>query len=454
MRKIILLLVIFLMKQSASASVALPWTFTSNTGNMLTVAVPISVAPQINGRALQTGDAIGFFYKSGSNYVCAGYEVWTGSNLGVTLWGDNDQTTAKDGFSANDTIYIKVWDGQSGAEINATATYNPGSVLYSAGSFSVMATLTLQSNTPVVIPVPWTFSSNTGNMLTVAIPNNILPIINSRSFQTGDAIGFFYKSGSNFVCAGYEMWTGSNLGVTLWGDNDQTTAKDGFSTNDTIYVKVWDGQSGTEINATATYNPGSVLYNAGSFSVMTSLQIGGNVPSYAISGYIKYRNSVNTKLNGAKVKLYQDTTFIKEAIADTSGLYNISGLPNGTYRLELSTSKARLASCFNIQDVALIRMFVGLVLQFDTLQIKATNVNMDYKNGKPYVNIQDVSILRMKNGGLSPTTWIIPDWLFAIETSTNVFKNDMNVIINGANQIVNIKALCSGDVNGSFIPAP
>ena len=173
-----------------------------------------------------------------------------------------------------------------------------------------------------------------------------------------------------------------------------------------------------------------------------------------ISGVVSYKNSVNTKLNGTKVKLYQDTTFIKEAIADTNGVYTINGVPNGTYRLELSTTKARLSNCFNIQDVAIIRMFVGLVLQFDTLQIKATNVNMDYKNGKPYVNIQDVSILRMKNGGVATPTWVIPDWLFAIETAPNVFKTDMNVIINGSNQTVNIKALCSGDVNGSFVPAP
>ena len=146
------------------------------------------------------------------------------------------------------------------------------------------------------------------------------------------------------------------------------------------------------------------------------------VINYSISGSIKYKNSVNTPMNGVKVKLYQDTTLIKETIADTNGLYTLAGINNGAYRLELSTTKVRAANCLNIQDVALIRMFVGLVAPFDTLQIKATNANMDLKNGKPYVNIQDVAIIRMKNAGVATPTWIIPDWLFAIETSTNTFK--------------------------------
>ena len=172
----------------------------------------------------------------------------------------------------------------------------------------------------------------------------------------------------------------------------------------------------------------------------------------SISGFVNYNNSVKTPLSSVKVKLYQDNTLINESTTNANGYYLLDDIANGTYKLDLSTTKARDPKCFNIQDVAQIRMYVGKAIPFDTLQIKATNVNMDMQNGKPYVNIQDVSVLRMKNGGLSPSQWLIPDWLFAVETAPSVFKNDMNVVFSGANQIVNIKSLCSGDVNASFLP--
>ena len=70
--------------------------------------------------------------------------------------------------------------------------------------------------------------------------------------------------------------------------------------------------------------------------------------------------------------------------------------------------------------------------------------------------IIDVSLMRKKVGLVTSASWTIPDWLFAIETQTTpaILKSDMTVIINGANQTINIKALCSGDVLGDYVPAP
>ena len=174
--------------------------------------------------------------------------------------------------------------------------------------------------------------------------------------------------------------------------------------------------------------------------------------NFSISGSVLYRNATNTPMNATQVKLYQGSTLIKDTIANYNGEYIFNNIPVGSYRIEASTSKVRDPKCFNIQDVALIRMFVGKALAFDSLQIKASNANMDMLNGKPYVNIQDVNVIRMKNGGMEPSQWLIPDWLFAIETAPGIFKSDMDIQVIDADQTVNIRALCSGDIDGSYLP--
>ena len=172
--------------------------------------------------------------------------------------------------------------------------------------------------------------------------------------------------------------------------------------------------------------------------------------AYNFSGNIKYKNSVSSPINGAKISLYLDTNVVATSIADSNGVYHFDMIPNNNYTAKITSSKAW--GGMNIQDVALIRMFAGQVLSFDSLQIKASNFNMDYRNGKPYVNIQDVAVMRMKNGGVYTPLWILPDWVFTIETAPSVYQYDLGILINGANQIINFRGLCSGDLNGSYTP--
>jgi hypothetical protein len=128
--------------------------------------------------------------------------------------------------------------------------------------------------TEVLMTVPWVVTENTGNSSTIVVPTSINPTINGRAFTAGDAIGFFYQKPTNeWGCGGYGLWTGSNLQITVWGDNPTTTIKDGFTVGEAYTVKVWDGQALAQYDANVTYSIGPDNYQVDAFSMMGSLDV-------------------------------------------------------------------------------------------------------------------------------------------------------------------------------------
>lgn len=90
-----------------------PWT-TDTTLNHHTIIIPGNINPTVDGRTLQNGDAIGFFYDNNGVYKCGGFAVWSGENLLVNIWQDNPATPPKDGFLVDEGFAAKVWDSRSG----------------------------------------------------------------------------------------------------------------------------------------------------------------------------------------------------------------------------------------------------------------------------------------------------------------------------------------------------
>jgi hypothetical protein len=130
---------------------------------------------------------------------------------------------------------------------------------------------TKSSGQLVDVPDSWNFIDKTGNNATIMVPENINPKIFNRNMAVGDAIGVFYRKNGAETCAGYEKWTGNNIGITVWGDNSQTSEKDGFDVNEGYIVKVWDAQSGVEYYGVATYSVGHDYYTVNGYSVMDTL---------------------------------------------------------------------------------------------------------------------------------------------------------------------------------------
>lgn len=91
-------------------------------------------------------------------------------------------------------------------------------------------------------PPPWESPVLTDNFSTVLIPKAITPKINGRDFEKGDAIGIFYKSGKNLLCAGYAIYMKNDISIKVRGDNLTTTPKDGIGDYDKYYFKLWDAK--------------------------------------------------------------------------------------------------------------------------------------------------------------------------------------------------------------------
>jgi photosystem II stability/assembly factor-like uncharacterized protein len=165
--------------------------------------------------------------------------------------------------------------------VGNTTNYSPSGLLYSEtyywrvkaingaveSIFSGSRSFTTEESS---IPVSWSFT-NTGISSTVTVPTSINPQINGRSFQNGDAIGFFYTDGGNMESGGYGEWDGSNLNITVYGDDSNTPDKDGFDDQETYTVKVFDSKKGTEHTALVTYSVGNDYWTDGGASTIGSL---------------------------------------------------------------------------------------------------------------------------------------------------------------------------------------
>ena len=243
------------------------------------------------------------------------------------------------------------------------------------------------------------------------------------------------------------------------------------------YISVYDTTI-TGLNSNTNYYFKAYAINGVDVSYGASKAFTTLSDGYQVSGTITYAQytasttSKNMYLNGSKlmpfapwVKLMQNGVKVDSVKADSlTGAFSFNGVANGTYTLAFDethawpTMPSTKAYQLNIQDVALIRQCAAQVRNFDSLQINAVNVNLDYKNSKPYFNVQDVSFIRMKNGGVNPlpTQWMMPNWVYGIETSScnattdtpAVLKTDMTVSVNGANQSFIIRCISAADVNG------
>ena len=113
-----------------------------------------------------------------------------------------------------------------------------------------------QFTTYIDIPGWWEFSDNTGYSAEVVVPRTATLKVRRRNILPGDGIGVFYMNADTLKCAGFGVWNEETLNITVWGNDPETSYKDGFSGDEDFNFKFWDAQNGTEILAEATFRPG------------------------------------------------------------------------------------------------------------------------------------------------------------------------------------------------------
>ncbi|MDP2883909.1 MAG: T9SS type A sorting domain-containing protein [Ignavibacteria bacterium] len=142
--------------QLSRYSPPLSWSFRGNTGKNASIAIPFSINPMIGAtQTLHTGDAVGVFFLRNDSLICAGYSLWEeGQSMAISAWGDDDQTTMKDGFASEELIRYKIWDAQAGKELGAIVQYQTGGTTYTTNGIYVLSSLVGFTNIAHSIRLP------------------------------------------------------------------------------------------------------------------------------------------------------------------------------------------------------------------------------------------------------------------------------------------------------------
>jgi hypothetical protein len=155
-----------------------------------------------------------------------------------------------------------------------------------------------------------------------------------------------------------------------------------------------------------------------------------------ISGKLSYDNTANTPMTFTKIYLVRNTIKIDSVFTNASGDFRIVA-DTGTYSLNASSTKAW--GGVTSGDALQVRKHSAAQITLTGLKFTASDVN---KSGS--VTSGDGLFIR-RRGSLGETVsqWTAENWLFENPTFTII----------GENLIQNFKAICSGDANGSFVPA-
>lgn len=161
--------------------------YSGNTGSNATIAIPVSVNPNISGIPLVGGDEIGVFTSGG---LCAGAVVWLETDAVVTVWGDNSLTPEADGLAASEQMRFRVWSSVRNTEYSLVSTsYASGNGLYSANGIYILSRLSAEAppEKPSLVFPP----NGSGNTATSLTPNwNNLARASVYHLQIATDIGF------------------------------------------------------------------------------------------------------------------------------------------------------------------------------------------------------------------------------------------------------------------------
>jgi hypothetical protein len=259
---------------NAYALVPVPssWSFTSGTGSYANIGFLSTGNFQIAGRPIQAGDAIGAFYASGQDTLCAGYLAWDGENFGFAVWGDDEFTTnAKEGFASGEPIVLKAWDGIEGRCLKVAPTMQFGSLTFQNNALAIVSSFVTELPTAgQTLPAKWNSVGNTGTSANIGFQTGGSFQVSGRPMQQGDAIGAFYISGGDTLCGGYLRWGTGQNGFVAWGDDEFTTStKEGFASNETYIFLVWDSLLAKEFAANVTISYGSSSFQPNGMTIIS-----------------------------------------------------------------------------------------------------------------------------------------------------------------------------------------
>ncbi len=155
---------------------------------------------------------------------------------------------------------------------------------------------------------------------------------------------------------------------------------------------------------------------------------------FQLSGMVNYDNVINTSMWGTKVYLCNAAAVLDSATTTSTGGFTFSNLMPGTYFLNGHTSKTW--GGVNAADALKIMQHYVFIDTLSDFRQRAADLDMSN-----YINASDALVDMRRFVGLI-NGFNTGDWLF-----------DNTVFTLSSNTSRNLKAICFGDVNGSYIPS-
>lgn len=172
------------------------WDFTSETGENSIVIVPTSINPMIDGKPFETGDAVGVFYNNGGNLKCAGYSIWHGHNMSITVWSDDPQTTEKDGFAISEEYIVMLWDSDEGKEYMAEVEYSSGFPYYTNDGISIVSSFDTHKSLDIILNKGWNIISSNIIPSQQDIDIVMYEVLNNMEFMKDENADLYYPDES------------------------------------------------------------------------------------------------------------------------------------------------------------------------------------------------------------------------------------------------------------------
>jgi hypothetical protein len=191
----------------------------------------------------------------------------------------------------------------------------------------------------------------------------------------------------------------------------------------------------TDMRINPTYN---FTYSITEIDYDSRFYLSFILPEYNIQGKLTYDNKYSTPIKYSKLLLKNSyNKIIDSIITDSLGNYKFNYIVNGDYMLMFKPSDSLKWGGVNPADALMInRTYIGLYNFTDNLLKSAADVNGDTK-----INPVDALMVNRRYIGII-SIYKISEWLLDYPALN----------INGNDVIHNIKVVCSGDVNASYIP--
>ena len=161
-------------------------------------------------------------------------------------------------------------------------------------------------------------------------------------------------------------------------------------------------------------------------------------PTYTVSGTMTYTNG--TPMDAVTVNLDDGSdAIIATDVTDAAGYFEFLDITDGNYTYQSSTTK--MWGGLNVVDI----IFMRIKLANNTPPVwdpimsdLAGNVNIPTG-----LNVVDLLMMQLRAGNLTAPAWNADDWLF----------EPVPVTVAGGNLVQDVRSICGGDVNYSYVPA-